>query len=503
MSWALEGYINDYGIGNMGAALAKDPATPKSERARLKEESRYFLERARNYVHLFDPKTKLFQGRDAAGNFLAGDPLDWGGVYTETNGWNFAFTAQQDGQGLTNLYGGQKALRDKLDAFFTTPENADRPGEYGGVIHEMLEARAVRMGQLGMSNQPSHHIPYMYNVAGAPAKTQEKVREILRRLYVGSEIGQGYLGDEDNGEMSSWYILSSLGIYPLQAGSSEWAIGSPQFTRMTVRRSSGDIVVNAPNNSTANIYVQDVKVNGKKQRGLSVDVAALAKGGTIDFQMGSRPSSWGSGKNDAPPSLTKGDDAPKPLQDVTGPGLGTATATGGQDASKLFDDSSTTQLTFTSATPQITWAFRGGKQKPKYYTVTSGAAAGDPADWRLQGSNDGLTWTTVDSRTGQVFPWRNQTRPYSIDKAGRFAQFRLAVTKTVGAAQTNLAEVELLAGVTSTSVAATSRSPPRTACTPRRAYPSRCRWPPSPAATPAATRPPSTGVTARRSPRAP
>ncbi|RZT78048.1 putative alpha-1,2-mannosidase [Micromonospora violae] len=446
VSWALEGYINDYGIGNMGAALAKDPATPKSERARLKEESRYFLERARNYVHLFDSKTKLMQGRDAAGNFLAGDPLDWGGVYTETNGWNFAFTAQQDGQGLANLVGGQKALRDKLDTYFSTPENADRPGGYGGIIHEMVEARAVRMGQLGMSNQPSHHIPYMYNFAGAPDKTQAAVREILRRLYVGSEIGQGYLGDEDNGEMSSWYILSSLGIYPLQAGSSEWTIGSPQFTRMTVHRSTGDIVVNAPNNSVANVYVQDVKVNGKKQRGLSLDVSAFAKGGTIDFQMGPKPSSWGSGKNDAPPSLTKGNEAPKPLQDVTGPGLGTATATGGQDAKKLFDDSSTSQLTFTSATPEITWAFRAGKQKPTYYTVTSGAAAGDPANWRLQGSNDGLTWTTVDSRTDQVFPWRNQTRPYSIDKPGRFAQFRLAVTRTVGAAQTNLAEVELLTG---------------------------------------------------------
>ncbi|PYC75104.1 ATP-binding protein [Micromonospora arborensis] len=446
VSWALEGYINDYGIGNMGAALAKDPATPKSERDRLKEESRYFLERAQNYVHLFDSKTKLFQGRDAAGNFLAGDPLDWGGVYTETNGWNFAFTAQQDGQGLANLYGGPKALRDKLDAFFSTPENADRPGGYGGIIHEMIEARAVRMGQLGMSNQPSHHIPYMYDFAGAPAKTQSTVREILRRLYVGSEIGQGYLGDEDNGEMSSWYILSSLGIYPLQAGSSGWAIGSPQFTKMTVHRASGDIVVNAPNNSTRNVYVQDVSVNGKKQRSLSVDVAALAKGGTIDFQMGPNPSSWGSGKNDAPPSLTKGDKVPKPLQDTTGPGIGTATATDGQDASKLFDDSSTTQLTFTSATPQINWAFRTGKQKPTYYTVTSGASAGDPADWRLQGSNDGITWTTVDSRKDQAFPWRNQTRPYTIDKPGRFAQFRLAVTKTVGAAQTNLAEIELLAG---------------------------------------------------------
>ncbi|GAB3932092.1 hypothetical protein GCM10027614_00620 [Micromonospora vulcania] len=302
------------------------------------------------------------------------------------------------------------------------------------------------MGQLGMSNQPSHHIPYMYDHVGAPAKTQAIVREILQRLYVGSEIGQGYLGDEDNGEMSSWYILSSLGLYPLQAGSSNWAIGSPQFTRMTVHRKSGDIVVNAPNNSTANIYVQGVKVNGKSQRGVSIDSRVLAKGGTIDFQMGSHPSTWGTGKDDAPPSLTRGDEAPKPLQDTTGPGLGTATVSGGQDASKLFDDTSTTQVAFTSATPQVNWAFRGGKQKPSYYTLTSGAAVGDPADWRLQGSNDGITWTTVDSRKGEVFRWRNQTRPFTIDKPGRFAQFRLAVTRTVGAAQPNLAEIELLAG---------------------------------------------------------
>ncbi|GII31842.1 hypothetical protein Pmi06nite_52840 [Planotetraspora mira] len=446
VSWALEGFINDYGIGNMGAALAKDPATPKSERARLKEESEYFLERARNYVNLFDTKTKFFRGRDAAGNFLAGDPLDWGGVYTETNGWNFAFTAQQDGQGLANLYGGQKALQDKLDQFFATPENADRFGGYGALIHEMLEARAVRLGQLGMSNQPSHHIPYMYDYAGAPSKTQAIVREILQRLYVGGEIGQGYLGDEDNGEMSSWYVLSSLGIYPLQAGSSNWAIGSPQFTQMTVHRETGDIVVNAPDNSTKNVYVQGVKVNGKTQHSVSIDSSELARGGRIDFQMGSKPSSWGTGKHDAPPSLTKGDEAPKPFQDTTGPGLGTATATGGQDASKLFDDTSTTQMTFASGTPQVNWTYRGGRQKPTYYTLTSGANAGDPADWRLQGSKNGITWTTLDSRKGEVFPWRNQTRSFKIDHPGGFTQFRLVVTKSVGAAQTNLSEIELLSG---------------------------------------------------------
>ncbi|MFF3437129.1 GH92 family glycosyl hydrolase [Streptosporangium sp. NPDC002721] len=472
VSWALEGFINDYGLGNMAAGLAKDPATPRARRDGLKEESEYFLQRARNYVNLFDPGAKFFRGRDAAGNFLAADPLDWGGVYTETNGWNFAFTAQQDGRGLANLHGGRQALRQKLDQFFATPENADRPGGYGGTIHEMLEARAVRMGQLGMSNQPSHHIPYMYNHVGAPARTQAIVREILRRLYVGGEIGQGYLGDEDNGEMSAWHVLSSLGLYPLQAGSSNWAIGSPQFTRMTVRRKSGDIVVNAADNSTRNVYVQSVKVNGKTQREVSLDASELVRGGTIDFRMGPNPSSWGTGEKDAPPSLTRGEAVPKPLQDTTGPGLGTATASGGQDASKLFDDSSTTQMTFTSGTPQVSWAFRGGRQTPVYYTLTSaastgapvdsgasekkkgggkgdpvsGATTGDPVDWRLQGSNDGITWATVDSRKGEVFSWRNHTRPFKIDRPGRFAQFRLAVTKAVGGERTNLAEIELLAG---------------------------------------------------------
>ena len=93
----------------------------------------------------------------------------------------------------------------------------------------------------------------------------------MRRLYVGSEIGQGYPGDEDNGEMSSWYILSSLGIYPLQVGSDEWAIGSPLFTKMTVHLADGDLVVNAPDNSAKNIYVQSLKVNGEDHPSTSID----------------------------------------------------------------------------------------------------------------------------------------------------------------------------------------------------------------------------------------
>jgi hypothetical protein len=446
VSWALEGYVNDYGIGNMAAALAKAPSTPNSQRAQLREQSEYFLQRAQNYVNMFDPTTKFFQGRKPNGDFAPADPTVWGGAFTETDGWNFAFTAPHDGQGLADLYGGRQALENKLDMFFATPENADKPGSYGGVIHEMREAQAVRLGQLGMSNQPSHHIPYMYDYVGAPAKTDKLVREILQRVYVGSEIGQGYPGDEDNGEMSSWFILSSLGLYPLQAGSPNWAIGSPLFRKVTVHRTTGDIVINAPNNSTSNIYVQGLKVNGHSQSSVSINSASLAHGGTLDFRMGATPSSWGTGRNDAPPSLTKGNTAPKPLQDTTGPGLGTATGPDGLDASKLFDDSSSTQVTFASGTPQITWKYNGAKQRPTTYTITSGAAPGDPAAWRLQGSNDGVTWTTLDSRSGEAFTWRDQTRPFAIDDPGTFRYFRLSVTRTVGAAQLNLAELELLSG---------------------------------------------------------
>src|SRR5205814_7659698 len=157
------------------------------------------------------------------------------------------------GQAVANKLERKDQPADKCDQLFTTPAPAHSPGSYGGVIHEMAEARDVRMGQYGHSNQPSHHIDYMYDYAGQPAKTQAKVREALSRLYNGAEIGQGYPGDEDNGEMSAWYIFSALGFYPLQMGSPNYVVGSPLFTKATVNLDSGkQIVINAPNNSRTN-----------------------------------------------------------------------------------------------------------------------------------------------------------------------------------------------------------------------------------------------------------
>jgi predicted alpha-1,2-mannosidase len=446
VSWALEGFLNDFGIGNMAAELARRAKRGSARARRYAEESEYFLQRARNYVHLFDPAIDFFQGfsadhtpRQTPATY---DPRVWGNEYTETDGWNFAFHVAHDGNGLANLYGGRDRLASKLDAFFATPETAQYPGSYGGAIHEMLEARAVRMGQYGHSNQPSHHICYMYDYAGQPWRTQAKVREVLRRLYTGSDIGQGYPGDEDNGEMSAWWVLSSLGIYPLQVGSPRYAIGSPLFRRATVHLAGGrDLVINAAGNSTGNAYVQGLRVDGRRYDRTWLDHDELARGARLDFEMGPKPSRWGSGADAAPPSLTTGTAVATPLADLTGPGRGTATgsaAAGGAGAGALFDNTSATSVALTGDAPWAAYQLNqpGGAT---FYTLTSGPAGNDPTGWTLSGSSDGTTWTVLDRRAGETFEWRSQTRPFKINKPGSYRHYRLDLSGPA-----TLAEVELL-----------------------------------------------------------
>ncbi|GAB2951119.1 GH92 family glycosyl hydrolase [Nonomuraea fastidiosa] len=434
LSWALDGYINDFGIANMAEALAA--RAKGAERARYLEEAEYFRNRALGYVHMFDPATRFFQGRNADGSFRRPpqeyDPRVWGFDYTETNGWNMAFHVPQDGAGLAALYGGRDELAAKLDAFFADQETALFPGSYSGVIHEMREARDVRMGQYGHSNQPSHHIPYMYTYAGQPWKTQAKVREALSRLYLGSEIGQGYAGDEDNGEMSAWQVFSALGFYPLQMGSPYYAIGSPLFEKATLRLENGrKLVIKARNNSARNVYVQGLKVDGKPYGKTYLPHDLLAKGAELEFEMGPRPSRWGTGKDAAPPSISRGDRVPEPLGDLTRP----ADAPG--EVAALFDDDSATR----AALPEtVTYAF-GERRRAAFYTLTSGAEeAGDPAGWVLEGSNDGTRWKVLDERSGERFAWRLQTRPFKIPKPGAYAQYRIRFT-----GGGSLAEIELLA----------------------------------------------------------
>jgi predicted alpha-1,2-mannosidase len=424
LSWALEGYLNDYGIARMGRALYRETGEK-----RYAEESAYFLDRARNYVKLFDDKAGFFQGRDGRGAWRvdssAYDPRVWGHDYTETNGWGYAFTAPQDSKGLANLYGGRSGLAKKLDTYFTTPETAspDLVGSYGGVIHEMTEARDVRMGMYGHSNQVAHHAIYMYDAAGQPWKAQEKVREVLSRLYVGSDIGQGYHGDEDNGEQSAWFLFSALGFYPLVMGSGEYAVGSPLFTKATVHLENGrDLVVEAPKNSARNVYVRGLKVNGKAWTSTSLPHSLLARGGTLRFDMGPKPSRWGTGESAAPVSITKDDRAPAPRSDaVEGDGA-------------LFDDTSATKATAGTVALPVP-----ARTKAVQYTLTSSDRTEAPAGWTLQASADGTDWKTLDRRSGESFAWDRQTRAFSITTPRAYDHYRLVLDDSA-----TLAEVELL-----------------------------------------------------------
>jgi predicted alpha-1,2-mannosidase len=433
VSWALEGYINDFGIANMAAGLARDRGTSRADRDRLREEQEYFINRARNYPNMFDSRIEFFQGRDRSGRFKSPpreyDPRVWGHDhdYMETDGWNFAFHVPHDGQGLANLYGGRAELAGKLDTFFATPETAKFPGSYGGIIHEMVEARDVRMGQWGFSNQVSHHIPWMYTYAGQPHKTQRITREVLRRMYIGSEIGQGYAGDEDNGETSAWHLFAALGIYPLQVGSENYVIGSPLFEKASVDLPNGrELVVSAPDNSARNVYVQGLRVDGRRYDKAYIGHDELADGGRLTFDMGAEPSRWATGRNAVPPSSTGADDD-TPLWD----------ATARDDARPLFDDTSATRATQSGP---VEYSF-GEPRSVRFYTLTSAETEGaDPSTWTVLGSNDGTTWTELDERRGETFDWRLQTRPFKLDRAGRYAHYRI----DFGGASVRLAEVELL-----------------------------------------------------------
>jgi predicted alpha-1,2-mannosidase len=435
MSWALEGYINDFGISQLAQALYDKSPANDPRKQEYKDNAEYFRNRAQNYVNMFDPAIGFFQGKTETGQWRTTpdkyNPQEWGYDYTETDGWNMAFTVPQDGQGLANLYGGRDKLAQKLDQFFATPETARFPGSYGGTIHEMIEARDIRMGQYGHSNQPSHHIPYMYDFTGQPFKTQAKTREITTRLYLGSEIGQGYPGDEDNGEMSAWYIFSALGFFPLQMGSPTYAIGSPLFTKATINLENGKkLVINAPKNNAQNVYVQNLKVNGKAYDKTFLPHDLLAAGGTLDFDMGPKPSSWGTGADAVFPSLTKGNDVPKPLRDISANGT-----LDGPPA--LFDNNSQTE----AAASAVSFNPARPHDVVQFYTVTSGTNTGaDPGNWTLKGSFDGKNWAVVDERKNQTFTWRQQTKAFKIAKPSRYTQYRLEFTGPA-----TVAEVEFLA----------------------------------------------------------
>jgi predicted alpha-1,2-mannosidase len=446
LSWTLEGALNDFGLAQMASGLADDARDPAQAR-RYREEAGYFRARAAVYTHMFDPGTGFFRGRDADGGWRKPaskfDPRVWGGDYTEANAWTFAFTAPHDGAGLAALHGGRDGLARKLDAFFATPETAEAAfaGSYGQVIHEMTEARDVRLGMYAHSNQPSHHIPWLYIDAGQPWKTQAIVREILQRLYLGSEIGQGYPGDEDNGEMSAWYLFAMLGLYPLRMGAPEYALAAPLFDRASVTLDNGKrLTVIAQGNAPENAYVQSLKVNGRPWTRAWLPHAEIADGGTLEFVLGPRPSRWGSDASDRPVTLTADGQRPSTLVDTLAAKSATS-ETAGEALPALVDDDAMTVAELPGTGGASVRLTPGADARPTYYTLTSGDAPVRAAGWVLEARNGTEPWTELDRRDGESFDWPRQLRPFQIARPGHWREYRLRLLPNAALA---LAEIELL-----------------------------------------------------------
>jgi predicted alpha-1,2-mannosidase len=247
-----------------------------------------FAKQMFNYRNVFDSSTGFMRGRGIDGKWQTPfDPYEWGGPFCEGNAWHYTWSVFHDVQGLINLYGGDKNFVTKIDSVFTV-SNVIKPGTYGGIIHEMKEMQLADMGQYAHGNQPIQHMIYLYNYAGQPWKTQYWIRRVMDKLY--NSTAKGYPGDEDEGGMSSWYVLSALGIYSVCPGTDEYVIGSPIFKKATITSENGNkFVIEAENNGKDNVYIQSASLNGKELNKNYIHYSDIVKNGLLRFVMGNTP----------------------------------------------------------------------------------------------------------------------------------------------------------------------------------------------------------------------
>lgn len=273
----LEYAYNDWCIWK----LAKDMGRPKKE-------VELYARRALNYKNLFDKETKLMRGKNENGEFMAPfSPLKWGDAFTEGNSWHYTWSVFHDPAGLISLMGGKDSFVLMLDSVFAVPPVFD-DSYYGQVIHEIREMTVMNMGNYAHGNQPIQHMIYLYNYAGQPWKAQYWLRQVMNRMY--TPTPDGYCGDEDNGQTSAWYVFSALGFYPVAPGTTQYVIGAPLFKKATLHFENGkNLVINAPDNSDKNIYIESLSFNGKNYTKNYLDHNELYQGGVLDFRMGDKP----------------------------------------------------------------------------------------------------------------------------------------------------------------------------------------------------------------------
>lgn len=245
-------------------------------------DSAAFSKRSENWRNIFDADVKFLRGKNEDGSWVAPfDPIAWGSPYVEGSAWQHRWDVPHNIAGLIDEMGGATAAVEALGQMLKAPPKFN-VGAYPGEIHEMSEMASVAFGQYAHSNQPVHHLLYIFAHAGRPDLTQLWVRNVLRDLYTPDT----FPGDEDTGSMSAWYILSALGFYPLCPGKAEYTLGSPLFARATLRLPTGKrLVIEAPGNGPDAVYVRSASLNGQPLAGRTVEHAELMRGGVLRFSM--------------------------------------------------------------------------------------------------------------------------------------------------------------------------------------------------------------------------
>ena len=279
VSKTLEYAYDDWTIAQMAKALGQT------------EDYHEFIKRAQNYKSVFDPKTGFMRARQYNGWFSPFDPYEVNFNYTEANAWQYRFFVPHDVEGLIELMGGPNNFERELDKLFST----------GSVTtgRDQVDITGL-IGQYAHGNEPSHHMAYLYHYVQKPYKSQERIRQILTQLY--SPTPDGISGNEDCGQMSAWYILSSLGLYPMAPSNPEYLLGSPLVDRAEIQVGDQTFKIIAYNNERDHPYVRSVKLNGASWDKSYIPHSALTQGGVLEFFMSDEPSDWATALEQSPRS---------------------------------------------------------------------------------------------------------------------------------------------------------------------------------------------------------
>lgn len=284
VSLTLEMAYNDWCVAQLAKYLNK---TADYER---------FSKRSQFYRNLFDKQTGFFRAKNDKGEWIEPfDPLQYGGngghPFTEGNAWQYLWYVPQDVPDLIILMGGVNTFKNKLNEFFTLESSREgKNNNASGFI-----------GQYAHGNEPSHHVAYLYNYVGEPEKTQYYVTKVMNELY--NTSSSGYSGNEDCGQMSSWYIFSSMGFYPVNPTTGVYVIGSPLLRQATISLPDGKtFTIKAPKKTDEDMYIQSVTLNGKKYDKTFIRHKDIMDGGILEFKMGSKPSKWGCKSENRPPN---------------------------------------------------------------------------------------------------------------------------------------------------------------------------------------------------------